>query len=126
MANCDSSSGPRRVPRRIPTVDDLSLEARIIYDKLNLDNVDNVKRQFIIIFLSFYDILIRNMTDAEIYNFINTKILKRKYIRLSELEVEFIELKRKRLEEFERLEKIERLEEIEKGEKVKEIEKIEN
>ena len=126
MTKCNSSSGPRRAQRRIPTVDDLSLEARIIYDKLNLDNVDDVKRQLIIIILSFYDILIQNMTDSEIYDFINTKILKRKCIPLSELEVEFIELKRKRLEELERLEKIERLEEIEKGEKVKEIEKLEN
>ena len=88
----------------IPTVDDLSLEAQIIYNKIKLDNVDDVKRQLVIIILYFYDDLIQNMTDEEIYNFINTKILKRKYIPFSDLEVEFIELERKRLEELEILE----------------------
>ena len=110
-----AGAGQSRAPRKYPTEDDLNLESRIIYDKLKLDDVDDTKRQLVIIILSFYDTLIKKMTDAEIYNFINIKILKRRMIiPLSELELELIERKRERIEELERLEKIERAEKLEK------------
>ena len=112
----------RRAPVIPPTEDNLNLEGRVIYDELKLDNVDDVKRQLVIIILSFYDTLIKKMTDSEIYDFINTKILKKRtIIPLSELELELIELKRERREDLERLEKIEKVEEKEKVEKIENI-----
>lgn len=122
MANCGGNSGGRRAPRKYPTENDLNLQARIIYDKLNLDTVDDVKRKLVIIILSFYDTLIQNMTDAEIYNFINLKILKRRrFIPLKEIELDLIERKKKRIEELEIKEKIERVEGLEKVEKIENI-----
>ena len=121
--NDSSSSGPRKIPPKLPSEDDLNLESQIIFDKLAINN-DDEKREMIIIILSFYDILNKNMTDVEIYDFLDSKILKRRrIIPLTELEKDLIKRKIEKLEKIEKAEKIEKLEKIEKAEK---IEKVEN
>ena len=110
--NDSSSSGPRKIPPKLPSEDDLNLESQIIFDKLAINNDD--EKSEIIIILSFYDILNKRMTDVEIYDFLDSKILKRRrIIPLTELEKDLIKRK------IEKLEKIEKAENTEKKKKKK-------
>ena len=110
--NMNEYNGPGKIPSKLPSEDDLNLESQIIFDKLAINNDD--EKSEIIIILSFYDILNKRMTDVEIYDFLDSKILKRRrIIPLTELEKDLIKRK------IEKLEKIEKAENTEKKKKKK-------
>ena len=109
MTNCGSSPDYPGAPMRKPNENDLNQKARMIYDILDLDTVDDTKRQLVIIVLFYYNNLIKTMTDEEIYDFINIKILNRKtFLPYKKQLQKLMEQKEKEKKEIEKSEIVEK------------------